>query len=976
MNSKILPLAVLFLICSILLPPSLFIAGSAQERIKSSSQASILLLTDIGGNQTVVISNGYYIMNETLTVKENASLLVQNAELRFNMSSSTVLNVYDYANVTMVNSNITHINGYIYIYAYDASSLTVTNSSLCVSSYIRAYDFSKVHCTSSRIYDLDAYDHSTTTIENAQISYVSVEEDSSVLLRDTTVLYEISLEFDSDTTITIDLPERYTEYWDIMTNSTVVHCYIGLTLIRTRVNYWNVYCYDTSRITIQDSILDTCSVQENSTGHLIRCQVNYFSEYFAANVIMEDSYISYRIYLEFYYGSKATLSLQPGHFTHWNLYSDNLIQNAILNLTIQNSNITKWAFSIYNSSVVIDNSDFDYAYIYEDSTLELFNSTCNSIYSYAASHLHIVKSTVNYMSSYDTVIVFAEDSTFSTVSCGGNAIATLLRADVENVQVQDYASMFLTDCNIIDGVQLYFTSDSQVTLISLPIGLVNYWNLYENSSVSIAYINLTIVNSKVKSWSSVTAYENSHVILANCVLGTVYSYSESTVSMIDSFIDYVGIYDHSNITTQNSVISQLTIVFEDDSKTTLSNLSPGTIDYWNIFENETAERVYANYTVINSRIEYWSVTLYDYANIAATKSELQTFECQDHSVGSLQNCTVYYAEAYDNSLLTASSSKIGYYYAYDESSSSITDSEITYKLYVKLKGDSQISITSLPIKQINHWNLMTDAVVIRAYLGLTILNTKVAGWRWYVYGTSFFMISNSILDNVQTYDCSVATLRNCTLEYFYAYDFSKIMIQDYLGARSTLGYAYAYDQSTITFTRSAVGNLYAYEDSYVQLIGTMHSLIRAYDRATIQVAWFLTVRVVDRNNQNVSLASVAFRDMSGTRTNSTLTNLEGIAVLALVEKTVNATGTYPVGVYAVNATQSGHSNVVNIVMIENRELLVQLDFIIPEFLPVILILVLVATTIAVLGAYRLRRRKQSTSALPPPPHRQASLRRI
>jgi hypothetical protein len=193
------------------------------------------------------------------------------------------------------------------------------------------------------------------------------------------------------------------------------------------------------------------------------------------------------------------------------------------------------------------------------------------------------------------------------------------------------------------------------------------------------------------------------------------------------------------------------------------------------------------------------------------------------------------------------------------------------------------------------------------------------------------------------------------------------MIGDYLGARSTLGYAYAYDYSTITFTDSASGYVYAYDDSCVQLIGTMHSIIRAYDRATIQVAWFLRVRVIDRNNQNVSLASVAFRDVTGTRTNSTLTNLEGIAAFAIVEKIVNATGAYPVGVYTVNATYSGHSDFRNIEVIENRELLMQLDLIIPEFLPVILILVLVATTIAVLGAYKLRRRKQSTSVPPPPP---------
>ena len=89
---------------------------------------------------------------------------------------------------------------------------------------------------------------------------------------------------------------------------------------------------------------------------------------------------------------------------------------------------------------------------------------------------------------------------------------------------------------------------------------------------------------------------------------------------------------------------------------------------------------------------------------------------------------------------------------------------------------------------------------------------------------------------------------------------------------------------------------------------------------------------------------------------SMLTDAEGWARLTLLEKTMDANETYPVGNYSVETTYGIHSNETSVNMTGNQQTTLTLtDFVIPEFPSLVILLLLMTATSITTIAWRRKR---------------------
>jgi hypothetical protein len=102
--------------------------------------------------------------------------------------------------------------------------------------------------------------------------------------------------------------------------------------------------------------------------------------------------------------------------------------------------------------------------------------------------------------------------------------------------IYEYSNVRVTDSTVTSGVGLEFADGSDAAL-SLQNGQFTYWNLYTNNTVAPARANLTLQNSTVTGWN-------------------IDSYS-STISLTNSDVDYLDIYDNSTLTALGSTIHAL-----------------------------------------------------------------------------------------------------------------------------------------------------------------------------------------------------------------------------------------------------------------------------------------------------------------------------------------------------------------------------------------------------------------------------------
>jgi hypothetical protein len=111
----------------------------------------------------------------------------------------------------------------------------------------------------------------------------------------------------------------------------------------------------------------------------------------------------------------------------------------------------------------------------------------------------------------------------------------------------------------------------------------------------------------------------------------------------------------------------------------------------------------------------------------------------------------------------------------------------------------------------------------------------------------------------------------------------------------------------------------------------------------------LDAHVIDSIGQDVPSANVTATYPNVTVAELKSTDAYGVARLALMEKMMNATGSYPVGNYTVKATYETHSDNATVNMTGNKELTLTLGFVVPEFSSFfVLPLFMIAAVLAVL----------------------------
>ena len=282
---------------------------------------------------------------------------------------------------------------------------------------------------------------------------------------------------------------------------------------------------------------------------------------------------------------------------------------------------------------------------------------------------------------------------------------------------------------------------------------------------------------------------------------------------------------------------------------------------------------------------------------------------QNSSVTFIDSTHTGYLELYESATAFISNSTIRHPYAHGSSVVSISNSTISYVLSARDSAvvsvsDSTVELLDIEAVSVNctfanivpgpstFWNFRLNSSMVIAAGGrapnVTIRDTGINGWRLRFHGST----NASIVDS--------------QLEYLVSYSYSNVWVIN----------------STAIF--------------------------QFYMKGKVYVSWYLDVHVIDSIGQDVPLANVI-----GTYPNTTLAESEptddsGWARLTLMEKMINATDSYPVGNYTVEATYEPHSNSTTVNMTENQIITLKLeDFVIPEFPSLIILpLFLMATLLA------------------------------
>jgi len=190
------------------------------------------------------------------------------------------------------------------------------------------------------------------------------------------------------------------------------------------------------------------------------------------------------------------------------------------------------------------------------------------------------------------------------------------------------------------------------------------------------------------------------------------------------------------------------------------------------------------------------------------------------------------------------------------------------------------------------------------------------------YNTTFSM-------NVNTYGAGLISLDKCTMYAAVAYSVS----QQYI-SNSTIYNVNSRDNATIWLANSTYTNRFI------------------YNRSMVFVLWNLDVHVVDLSMQDVPYANVTASFPNATLAGSELTGIDGWTRLTLMEKMMNATGDYLIGNYTVAAEYETQEEQQSVNMTYNREITIQLLFVIPEFPSFLLIPLFIMATLLAVFDYR------------------------
>ena len=237
---------------------------------------------------------------------------------------------------------------------------------------------------------------------------------------------------------------------------------------------------------------------------------------------------------------------------------------------------------------------------------------------------------------------------------------------------------------------------------------------------------------------------------------------------------------------------------------------------------------------------------------------------------------------------------------------------------------------------------------------IVVKNSTIHQWQNYGYNAApEAQVHDSTIDNLligsSPINCTISGLRpGLATDWNFVENCSVV---------SSGGLGGAIPNVTLTNTLVGLWRFAFYLSSRVTVIDSVVQAY-AYNQARIRVFWSLNVHVVDDNSNDVPSANVTATYPNATLAESRQSGVDGWAKLTLMEKTNNATGEYPVGIYTVEATYETYSNTTTLQITGSEQITLTLEgFIIPEFPSTI---ILPPFMLAALLAAIVYRRNRST----------------
>lgn len=233
---------------------------------------------------------------------------------------------------------------------------------------------------------------------------------------------------------------------------------------------------------------------------------------------------------------------------------------------------------------------------------------------------------------------------------------------------------------------------------------------------------------------------------------------------------------------------------------------------------------------------------------------------------------------------------------------------------------------------ISFWNFLENCNVEIAPTGfapnLTIIDTNVnPGFGFNIFGTSNITIAESAIRWIYCYDKSETEIYNSRLTYFVVlYENAHGYLED-----ASMGFGVFSNDNSEAWCFNVTAP-YGFQ---------------VEENAVVYIGWWLNIHVIDQEGTSISGANITIKDSEDRTVAWGKTNQHGWVKFGLLEKALNATGEYPVGNYTVEASYNGYSDSGSIQMDKNREMTLQLPFIIPELPQATILLVLFALATAI-----------------------------
>jgi hypothetical protein len=240
----------------------------------------------INGTQTYLIENCTYVQTGNIIVRDNAQLIIRNAELQLSQSwwGQFAIQVNMSALFKTENALITSQQGFsIYV---RQSAKAELNSTLCwYWSYFYSYDNSEARIYNSTIMGLQASGSSIIDIINSPLWWIYPLENSSVHTYDSLIQY-LDLGFGDSAKATLtDLYVGLYPYWNLHVNETVEGVGYNLTFFDTEITSgWELACYDYSKVSIDNSTIYWISASGFSIVSVYNSKINNLYAYDNSNV--------------------------------------------------------------------------------------------------------------------------------------------------------------------------------------------------------------------------------------------------------------------------------------------------------------------------------------------------------------------------------------------------------------------------------------------------------------------------------------------------------------------------------------------------------------------------------------------------------------------------------------------------------------------------------------------------------------------